>query len=316
MRVTVTSNAAAPPVLAPAQALPTGSLAALNAWRAAAGCMLARPPTEALPFGSVSQRFHPSTPPADAWRGRADAFALATGTSRAALMVAPAVEEPAVRTRSRRERAGLGCTQDADFVFYDEEEAPPALRGAKRRAEAAQGPGGVPAEERAALAGEAVAGKASPAAKRQRAGTAGMPGPLVPLPTLTPTVTPAALPPLRPAPVRKPAQAAGVSATRAIQDHEVVWSRLPGFPWWPAQAQPPQREHLAAAHKPGDLLCVFYGQGDYAWLPRSQVRPFACAKYTTRASRKDAGLQKALLAAWDALGAEWPTPDASGALAP
>ena len=317
VRVTVTSNAAALPGLAPPQALPTGSLAALNAWRAAAGCTLAaRNPTEALPFGSVSQRFYPSTPPAEAWRGRSDAFALAAGASCATPVVTRAVEVPAVRTRSRRERAGLGRTQDADFVFYDEQEAPPALRGAKRRAEAAQGSGGITAEDRAALAGKAVADEAPPAVKRLCAGAAGTPVPLVPVPASTPTVTPAAVPPLRPAALgRQAAKAVGASTTRSIQDHEVVWARLPGFPWWPAQVQPPQRDHLAAAHKPGDLLCVFYGQGDYAWLPRHQVRPFACAEYSTRASRKDAGLQKALLAAWDAVGAERPVPDASGALA-
>ncbi len=77
--------------------------------------------------------------------------------------------------------------------------------------------------------------------------------------------------------------------------------------------QPARAEHLAAARRPGELLCVFYGQGDYAWLPRSQVRPFACAEYDARAARKDAGLQSALAAAWDALGMGRPAPDASGA---
>ncbi|KAK9822994.1 hypothetical protein WJX81_003865 [Elliptochloris bilobata] len=96
------------------------------------------------------------------------------------------------------------------------------------------------------------------------------------------------------------------------QEHEVVWARLPGFPWWPAQVQPPSREHAAAPHKPGELLCVFYGQGDYAWLPRGQLGPFACAEYASRAARKDVGLQKALLAAWNALGVERPAPDAAG----
>jgi hypothetical protein len=77
--------------------------------------------------------------------------------------------------------------------------------------------------------------------------------------------------------------------------------------------QPPRAEHLAAPRRPGDLLCVFYGQGDHAWLPRGQVRPFACAEYGARAARKDAGLQSALAAAWDALGMRRPAADASGA---
>lgn len=81
-----------------------------------------------------------------------------------------------------------------------------------------------------------------------------------------------------------------------------------------AQVQPPQGELEAALHKPDDVLCVFYGQGDYAWLPPGQVRPFACAEYAARAARKDVGLQKALLAAWDALGMARPAPDAAGAL--
>ena len=247
VRVTVTSAAPAPDApFASAQlplgsppggaplGSPTGSLAALNAWRAAAGCALAAP-APALPFGAVSQRFFPATPPAGAWRPRSDAplFALPVGSPRAPPALAAsapparhAPEPPAPRPRSKRQRAGQGRAADADYVFYDEEEAPPALRSRRGAGEL----------ERAVVA-EEDAGVAD-VAKRARAASAGAPAPGTPAAGAGAL---AAASGRQAAAADRKAKGAAAAPARPMQEHEVVWARLPGFPWWPAQARPPCR---------------------------------------------------------------------------
>ncbi len=238
VRVTVTSAAAPAPAPMLHAALPSGSLAALNAWRAAAGGAPPRPPSQALPFGAVSQRFHPTTPPANAWRLRAEAFGAPAAPPAPApsAPAAPAPQPPApVRVlRSKRKRAGRGRTQDADYVFYDEDEAPPALRG-QRRAGARESPDAA-GEERDALAGRAVSERPEPLGKqRQRAAGGGTAS--VAAPAGVGPVTPAAPAVLPAAAGGKQARPPAAEVARAYQEHEVVWARLPGFPWWPAQAR-------------------------------------------------------------------------------
>lgn len=55
----------------------------------------------------------------------------------------------------------------------------------------------------------------------------------------------------------------------------VVWAKLEGYPWWPAQIQeyttPQQRRLKHGAH---DYFCVFLGESSYQWVAPSCVQAF------------------------------------------
>uniref|UniRef100_A0A7S2YUI0 PWWP domain-containing protein n=1 Tax=Pycnococcus provasolii TaxID=41880 RepID=A0A7S2YUI0_9CHLO len=95
-------------------------------------------------------------------------------------------------------------------------------------------------------------------------------------------------------------------ATRELLPYEVVWAKLPSFPWWPAQVQ---NTPEGVAEKPGKVFVVFYGDQNVAWVPRKNVTPFD-VDYDARAANGSRGLQKALGAAWTAVGGT--APPASG----
>lgn len=99
----------------------------------------------------------------------------------------------------------------------------------------------------------------------------------------------------------------------------VVWAKLEGYPWWPAQIQeyttPQQRRLKHGAH---DYFCVFLGGNDFQWVsPRNvqafeQVRsgrhascgttPGGVQEYARRSKVKRPDLQEAIDAAWAVMG--------------
>ncbi|KAK9810411.1 hypothetical protein WJX72_010286 [[Myrmecia] bisecta] len=97
---------------------------------------------------------------------------------------------------------------------------------------------------------------------------------------------------------------------RQFVPYEIVWAKLASHPWWPAQVQLPTDQHLHLKHRPGDVFVVFYGDCNFAWVPRSGLAPFA-ADYSLRSKAGNKKLQGAVDAAWAALGRPRPLPESA-----
>jgi len=78
---------------------------------------------------------------------------------------------------------------------------------------------------------------------------------------------------------------------------QVVWAKMQGSPWWPAQVQEGVERHQSQIpHKDGDVFVVFFsgtGAPSVAWLPPDKVEPFE-REQERRAANGNKGLQKAL----------------------
>lgn len=93
---------------------------------------------------------------------------------------------------------------------------------------------------------------------------------------------------------------------RPLLPGEVVWAKIPSYPWWPAQvADNPTEAHLAIRHKKTDLFVVFFGDdgNQCSWLPREKLDPWRCEGYAERVGKRTKGLQEAVRAALDAIAA-------------
>lgn len=97
---------------------------------------------------------------------------------------------------------------------------------------------------------------------------------------------------------------AAVGGPQDYPPGQLVWAKMPTFPWWPGQVQSPQLEHLGIKHGASDVFVVFYGTADFNWVPRKDVKPFShtLPDYSKHSSLKNKALQRAIDEAWVALG--------------
>ena len=107
---------------------------------------------------------------------------------------------------------------------------------------------------------------------------------------------------------------------RPMLPGEVVWAKIPSYPWWPAQVQAPEEAHLQLRHnKKRDLFVVFFGDDNQcSWLPRDKLEPWMCEDFAERTTKRTKGLQNAVKAALEAIAsaeppAQEPEPQENGA---
>lgn len=80
---------------------------------------------------------------------------------------------------------------------------------------------------------------------------------------------------------------------RPLMPFELVWAKLPSFPWWPAQIAEPQEHQRKKRHKKDDYFVVFYGENNWAWIERQKLAPYT-ENYAKYSANKNKGLQHAI----------------------
>jgi len=83
------------------------------------------------------------------------------------------------------------------------------------------------------------------------------------------------------------------SEARPLVPFELVWAKLPSFPWWPAQIAEPQEHQRKKKHKKDDYFVVFYGENNWAWIDREKLAPYT-EHYAKYSANKNKGLQHAI----------------------
>eukprot|EP00894_Picocystis_sp_ML_P002845 jgi/Pico_ML_1/53362/g3923.t1 len=81
--------------------------------------------------------------------------------------------------------------------------------------------------------------------------------------------------------------------TRPLMPLELVWAKVPSYPWWPAQIAEPQEHQRKVRHKKNDYFVVFYGENNWAWMDRNQLAPYT-ENYAKYSANKNKGLQNAI----------------------
>jgi len=90
---------------------------------------------------------------------------------------------------------------------------------------------------------------------------------------------------------------------RELLPGEIVWAKVPSYPWWPAQVQVPSEAHEKIRHKKTDVFVVFFGdQSQCSWMKRDKLEPWVCEDYSARVAKQTKGLQSAVSDALKAIG--------------